>query len=73
MGDVGVGGMSAESDAMPSWLTYFAVESCDESARRAETMGGKIAVPPTDIPGIGRFAIVSDREGAMFGIIKLAD
>jgi predicted enzyme related to lactoylglutathione lyase len=71
-GDVGVGGMAAQADgALPNWLTYFAVDSCDEAAARAERMGGKIVVPATDIPSIGRFAILNDREGAAFGVIRL--
>jgi predicted enzyme related to lactoylglutathione lyase len=70
-GDVSVGGMAAESDAaQPNWLTYFSVDSCDETAERAAAMGGKIIVAPTDIPSIGRFAILHDREGAAFGVIR---
>jgi predicted enzyme related to lactoylglutathione lyase len=71
-GEAAVGGMAAPADGpLPNWLTYFAVESCDETAKRAQAMGGKLVVPPTDIPNIGRFAILDDREGASFGVIRL--
>jgi predicted enzyme related to lactoylglutathione lyase len=33
-------------------------------------LGGKVCVPPTDIP-VGRFAVVNDPEGATFSIITL--
>jgi predicted enzyme related to lactoylglutathione lyase len=29
-------------------------------------------VPPTDIPSTGRFAIVTDPQGAMFAVFKFA-
>jgi hypothetical protein len=28
-------------------------------------------IPPTDIPNIGRFAILNDPQGADFAVIKL--
>jgi predicted enzyme related to lactoylglutathione lyase len=55
----------------PHWLSYFAVEDCDASAKKAEELGGKVMVPPTDIPP-GRFAVASDPHGAVFGIMRLA-
>lgn len=59
--------------AMPTnWLVYFAVADCDASAGRAQELGGSTVTPPADIPGIGRFAVVLDPQGAAFGIIKLA-
>lgn len=58
-------------DAPPHWAVYFAVANCDASAEKAKSLGGQIAVPPTDIPPIGRFAVISDPQGAHFYIIKL--
>jgi uncharacterized protein len=75
-GDVRVAGMTALASEggkrPPHWLTFFAVEACDDTARRAKDMGGQIALPPADIPKVGRFAVLSDREGATFGVIQLA-
>ncbi|HKO95808.1 MAG TPA: VOC family protein [Pyrinomonadaceae bacterium] len=55
----------------PHWLVYFAVDDCDASAQKATDLGATIMAPPSDIPGIGRFAIVVDPQGAAFAIIKL--
>jgi predicted enzyme related to lactoylglutathione lyase len=55
----------------PHWLPYFAVVDCDASAARAKRHGGRLRVPPTDIPGVGRFAVVQDPQGAAFAIIAL--
>ena len=55
----------------PHWLAYFAVEDCDEKVRKATELGAKIMKPADDIPGVGRFAILLDPQGAAFAIIKV--
>lgn len=55
----------------PNWLPYFMVDDCNASAAKASSSGGKIFVPPTDIPTVGRFSVVQDPQGATFCIIKL--
>lgn len=54
----------------PSWLPYVGVEDVDATAARVEPLGGKIWVPPTDIPNIGRFAVTSDPTGAFIAMYK---
>jgi predicted enzyme related to lactoylglutathione lyase len=55
----------------PHWAIYISVADCDERASRAGQLGGKLCVPPTDIPNVGRFSAVADPQGAMFNIIHL--
>jgi predicted enzyme related to lactoylglutathione lyase len=55
----------------PNWLTYFAVDDADGAVAKAQKLGGKTIVPPTDIPNTGRFAILQDPQGATFAVIKL--
>ena len=55
----------------PHWLVYFAVRDCDGTTALAQSLGGSVRVPPTDIPGIGRFAILADPQGAVFAAIEL--
>ncbi|SEG81543.1 hypothetical protein SAMN04489712_11481 [Thermomonospora echinospora] len=57
-------------DAPPYWMPYFAVEDCDAAADKAVALGGRVPVPPTDIPP-GRFAVVADPDGAYLSIIRL--
>jgi predicted enzyme related to lactoylglutathione lyase len=54
----------------PNWMPYVEVNNVDESARQANSFGGTIVVPPTEIPNTGRFAVVQDPQGATFGIYK---
>lgn len=62
--------MGPQQEGMPPyWTVYFSVADVDASAARAEELGGKPMVPPMDFPG-GRFAIVSDSQGTMFGLLK---
>jgi predicted enzyme related to lactoylglutathione lyase len=52
------------------WLTYVKVDSVDESNTRATRLGATTLVPPTDIPNVGRFAIIADPTGAAIALFK---
>lgn len=68
-----VGGMMAmppeAKGTPPAWGGYVTVSDVDIQAKQAETLGGKIIMPPRDIPNIGRFAVISDPQGAMLTLI----
>ena len=53
------------------WLVYFAVADVDQSFKTASQAGATAMVAPMDFPG-GRFAILSDPQGAAFGLLKMA-
>jgi predicted enzyme related to lactoylglutathione lyase len=54
----------------PNWMPYVDVDNVDDTARRATSLGGKVAHGPQDIPGTGRFAVLQDPQGATFGVYK---
>jgi predicted enzyme related to lactoylglutathione lyase len=58
------------ADVPPRWMGYIAVDDVDEAARRLERGGGKVHRPPTEVPGIIRFAVVADPQGAGFIMAK---
>lgn len=70
-----IGGMIAilkEWGPMPAnWTNYVQVKNCDETAAKAASLGGKVCMPPTDIPNTGRFAMLQDPQGAMLSVIAL--
>jgi len=69
----GIYQMGPEYGNAPShWMPYVAVNDVDASAKRVEELGGKVCVPPTDIPTVGRFSVITDPVGATFSIIKLS-
>jgi len=51
------------------WGIYFDVEDVDDAYRRALAAGAQEMMAPQEFPG-GRFAIVSDPQGASFGLLK---
>lgn len=57
-------------DSPTAWVPYVQVSNVDQTAEKAKKLGGTIKVPPTDIPNIGRFAIFTDSQGAVMGILQ---
>lgn len=57
----------------PSWAVYFAVENCDAAVKKVESLGGKVEMPPQDIPNVGRFALVQDPQHVYFYVIQLTN
>jgi hypothetical protein len=53
------------------WMSYVAVDNVDDAASRVFDLGGKICVPPMDIPNVGRFCVVSDPTGATLSLITM--
>jgi predicted enzyme related to lactoylglutathione lyase len=75
-GDKQAGGMiqmTPEMGNMSShWLPYFGTPDADATTVKAQQLGGSAIVPPSDVPGVARFAILHDPQGATFGIIRFA-
>jgi predicted enzyme related to lactoylglutathione lyase len=75
-GERAVGGMfqmTAECGNAPShWMAYVAVDDVDAKAKQVVELGGKVCVPPTDIPNVGRFCVINDPTGATLSLIKLS-
>ncbi len=74
-GEAGVGGMmlidpAHGGDMKPGWNGYVWVDNVDAYARQTVEMGGKLWKGPQDIPGIGRFAVLTDPQGAVFLLFK---
>ena len=71
-----VGGFMALTDEMqqggarPLWAGYIGVDDVDATAKAVGEADGMVMVEPTDIPGVGRFAFVTDPEGAPFYIMR---
>ena len=55
----------------PSWFVYFTVSDTDATVADATARGGQVLSPPMDIPP-GRFAVLTDPQGAAFNVIQLA-
>jgi predicted enzyme related to lactoylglutathione lyase len=75
VGEHAVGGMLQSQwppEAPSVWLPYFAVTDCAGAVEKVGSLGGRTIVPPMDIPNVGTFAVLSDPQGAVFAVIRLA-
>jgi predicted enzyme related to lactoylglutathione lyase len=62
-----------DGGARPFWSGYVAVDDVDASAAAAKQGGATIHHAPDDIPGVGRFAVIGDPDGATLCLFKSAN
>ncbi|HEY2035538.1 MAG TPA: VOC family protein [Steroidobacteraceae bacterium] len=73
-GKTQTGGLMAQPEsarqagAPPSWLVYIGTPDVDATTAAAERLGGRVLRAPADIPNVGRFAVLSDPQGATFAV-----
>ena len=53
------------------WMTYFQVENRDNTRENVEQLGGKVCVPASDIPDVGRFSVIIEPQGRFFSVIQV--
>jgi len=70
----GIGGIAENPmpGAPSNWLAYVGVESVDQTVAKVEKAGGTVMMPATEIPGMGRFAVFTDPQGATFAAWEAA-
>lgn len=61
---------SADAAQRARWVGLMSVADVDGVARRARAAGGTMVIEPLDLRGRGRVALVSDPEGARFGLLN---
>ncbi len=77
-GDTPFGGVielseEARAAAAPSqWLAYVAVPDIKATVSRTVELGGSVLHGPTDIPGVGTWAVLTDPQGAVFSVYQSA-
>jgi uncharacterized protein len=57
---------AAAMGALPSWLLYIGTPNVDATVSDAGRLGARILKGATEIPNVGRFAVVADPQGATF-------
>jgi len=75
-GSASVGGVETldpKLGTQPHWISYITVGDVDDAAQRAIRLGGMVAKPPTDVPQVGRYALVRDPAGAAFCPFAFSD
>jgi uncharacterized protein len=75
VGDTSVGGIMGKPPGVPAempsmWGCYVTVSQLDETLAAVERLGGAILMPPMDIKGVGRMAVIRDPQGAALSVIQ---
>jgi hypothetical protein len=58
--------------AKSRWVPFVSVPDVDGAVTAVEANKGKVVKPAQDVPDVGRFAVVSDPNGAVFAVFKSA-
>jgi uncharacterized protein len=59
-----------QEGARPAWVGYINVADVEQTVSSIRQAGGHVQLPPTDIPNVGRIAMVTDPQGALFYVMK---
>ncbi len=59
-----------DAGASAFWTGYVYVDDVDATVAQAEKEGSAVHHPPDDIPGVGRFAVIADPQGAAIALFK---
>lgn len=63
--------MSAAEPGKPGYVTFYVqVKDTDAHLKEVEKLGGKVVMPTIVIPGMVTFALFSDPEGHVIGLVK---
>lgn len=61
---------AAKHNVPPAWMGYILVADVDAAADELKQSGGVVHRPPETVPGVIRFGVVSDPQGAGFLIAR---
>ena len=53
----------------PNWGCYVTAADVNATLVRCTSLGGKTLVPPMDVPGVGRMAVLQDPQGAVLNVM----
>ena len=62
------GVMQLAAGAVPYWLPYVGTPDIEATVNSATKLGGTVVVPVTNLPHGGRYAVLTDPQGANFGV-----
>lgn len=74
-GEAGIAGLmalpedAARAGMRPGWIGYIAVPDVDAAVAAIIADGGRPLTPAMEIPGVGRFALLADPQGAVFYVM----
>lgn len=70
-----IAGIMAKPSEMPApcWGQYVTVCDIQATAEQVKALGGTLLTRPTDIPGVGKFIVFQDPQGALLSAIQYVE
>lgn len=69
-----IAGMMGQMEGMQAgWMGYISVDDIETAFAKAKDAGATPIVPVNPIPGVGRFALLLDPQGAAFSLLDYSD
>src|SRR5262245_57773774 len=59
----GVMKLPPQANGNPHWLGYISSPDVDATVKQATNFGARVLIQPTDIPTVGRYAVMTDPQG----------
>lgn len=63
-----LGGVTQLDDGAPGWIPYIGTTDLEKTINDATESGGAVTGSITTLPGGGRYAVLTDPQGATFGV-----
>lgn len=60
----------SEQDAGTYWLPYIGTDDIESTVESAERLGASVVKEVSDVPNVGKYAILTDPQGAKFGLLQ---
>jgi predicted enzyme related to lactoylglutathione lyase len=64
----GVMKLPAGAGAPPHWLAYISTPDVDGTIAQGTALGATVIAPASDVPTVGRYAVMADPQGATFAL-----
>jgi predicted enzyme related to lactoylglutathione lyase len=61
---------AARMGSPPQWMAHVEVDDVDAQVALARRLGGRIYKEPTEVPTVGRFAVIADPQGAALSMFQ---
>jgi uncharacterized protein len=63
-------GPDLPAEVPDNWLVYFGTADLDADVAKATSLGATVIAGPAEIPGTGRFAVLTDPQAATFALFQ---
>ena len=62
--------LDGNDELTPHWRAYFVVPNIEAACQRALMGGGEVYQPSTEVPNVGKIAVLGDIFGAIFAVVE---